>query len=89
MSEMEKLISSASLMQEGSLYDNQNIHILHHINQSIKAHFVYVCEKDYIVEDGQIIIIDEFSGRKCKVVAMGKVYQAIEAIFTLSFASMA
>ena len=80
MSEMEKLISSASLMQEGSLYDNQNIHILHHINQSIKAHFVYVCEKDYIVEDGQIIIIDEFSGRKMQGRRYGEgLHQAIEA----------
>jgi len=80
MSEMEKLISSANLMQDGSLYDNQNIHILHHINQSIKAHFVYLCEKDYIIEDGQVIIIDEFSGRKMQGRRYGEgLHQAIEA----------
>ena len=80
MTEMESIMKKSGLMAEGSLYDNTNIHLLHHINQSIRAHFVYEAEKDYIVEEGQVIIIDEFSGRKMQGRRFGEgLHQAIEA----------
>ncbi len=46
-----------------NLYDIENIEILHMVNQSLKAHTVYLKDKDYIVKDGKAIIVDEFTGR--------------------------
>ena len=46
-----------------NLYDIENIEILHMVNQSLKAHTVYLRDKDYIVKDGKAIIVDEFTGR--------------------------
>ena len=54
----EKLIDSHL-----SLYDVENMKIVHHINQALKAQYIYACDKDYIVKDGKIMIIDEFTGR--------------------------
>jgi preprotein translocase subunit SecA len=46
-----------------NLYDPRNIEILHHLNQSLKAHALFKKDVDYIVKDGQVIIVDEFTGR--------------------------
>ncbi|AEA33507.1 preprotein translocase subunit SecA [Hippea maritima] len=46
-----------------NLYDIENIEILHMVNQALKAHTVYLKDKDYIVKDGKAIIVDEFTGR--------------------------
>ncbi|MBM9513124.1 preprotein translocase subunit SecA [Desulfogranum marinum] len=46
-----------------NLYDPSNINQLHHINQALKAHFVFQCDVDYIVKNGQVVIVDEFTGR--------------------------
>ncbi|WP_022670611.1 preprotein translocase subunit SecA [Hippea alviniae] len=46
-----------------NLYDIENIEILHMVNQSLKAHTVYLRDRDYIVKDGKAIIVDEFTGR--------------------------
>ncbi|MBT5389927.1 MAG: preprotein translocase subunit SecA, partial [Alphaproteobacteria bacterium] len=60
----EKLIEEAGLIREGgTLYDANNISLVHHLNQAVKAHTLFEKDKDYIVKDGGVIIIDEFTGR--------------------------
>ncbi len=51
------------LMNVGNLYDSQNVEILHHINQALKAHVLFKRDQDYIVKENQVIIVDEFTGR--------------------------
>ncbi|MGQ9921682.1 MAG: preprotein translocase subunit SecA [Desulfobacca sp.] len=51
------------LIQVDNLYDPRNIEILHHLHQSLKAHALFRKDVDYIVKDGQVIIVDEFTGR--------------------------
>ncbi|MCK5219593.1 preprotein translocase subunit SecA, partial [bacterium] len=51
------------LMNVGNLYDSQNVEILHHINQALKAHALFKRDQDYIIKDNQVIIVDEFTGR--------------------------
>lgn len=51
------------IMKVGNLFDVKNIEILHHINQSLKAHALFSRDVDYVVKDGKVIIVDEFTGR--------------------------
>jgi preprotein translocase subunit SecA len=51
------------LLDADNLYDPRNIDKLHHINQALKAHFIFQRDVDYIVKDGQVVIVDEFTGR--------------------------
>ncbi|MDO8528009.1 MAG: preprotein translocase subunit SecA [Deltaproteobacteria bacterium] len=46
-----------------NLYDPQNINILHHVNQALRAHALYKIDVDYVVKDGKVLIVDEFTGR--------------------------
>ncbi len=59
---MEQALAAAGLMK-GSLYDIDNVTIVHHINQALKAHKLFQRDKDYIVKGSQVVIIDEFTGR--------------------------
>ena len=59
---MEKLLNAAGVMK-GSLYDIDNVTLVHHVNQALKAHKLFQRDKDYIVKGGQVVIIDEFTGR--------------------------
>jgi preprotein translocase subunit SecA len=52
------------LLQIENLYDPKNIEILHHVNQALRAHTTLERDSDYIVENGEVVIIDEFTGRK-------------------------
>src|SRR5262245_27700363 len=52
------------LLNVGNLYDPQNIEMLHHVTQALRAHTLYKRDVNYLVEDGKVIIIDEFTGRK-------------------------
>ncbi len=52
------------LLDIDNLYDPKNIEILHHVNQALRAHTTLVRDTDYIVENGEVVIIDEFTGRK-------------------------
>ncbi|MDR0550303.1 MAG: preprotein translocase subunit SecA [Deltaproteobacteria bacterium] len=52
-----------SLLGVQNLYDPANLDILHHVSQALKAHALFVRDKDYIVKDGQVVIVDEFTGR--------------------------
>lgn len=51
------------IMKVDNLFDVQNIEVLHHVNQSLKAHTLFTIDKDYVVKDGKVIIVDEFTGR--------------------------
>jgi preprotein translocase subunit SecA len=51
------------LLQVGNLYDPENIDLLHHIYQSLKAHHLYKLDVDYMIKDGEVVIVDEFTGR--------------------------
>ncbi|MEI8321113.1 MAG: preprotein translocase subunit SecA [Alphaproteobacteria bacterium] len=61
--QVEAWMKQADLLKSNSLYDAQNIALVHHVNQALKAHTLYQREKDYIVKDMKVIIIDEFTGR--------------------------
>ncbi|MDE2326502.1 MAG: preprotein translocase subunit SecA [Rhodospirillales bacterium] len=60
---VEQMLSEAGLLTEGNLYDVFNVSLVHHTNQSLRAHTLFTRDVDYIVKDGQVIIIDEFTGR--------------------------
>ena len=61
---IEQLLQGAGLLQSNSnLYDIQNMALVHHVNQALKAHHLFKRDVDYIVKNGKVIIIDEFTGR--------------------------
>ena len=63
-SNVEALLNGMGLLETGeSLYDPQNIRLMHHINAAIRAHKLFQKDVDYIVKDGDVIIVDEFTGR--------------------------
>ncbi|WP_407354108.1 preprotein translocase subunit SecA [Luteimonas sp. R10] len=60
----EELLRKAGILDaDESLYDPQNIHVVHHLNAAMRAHAIYQRDVDYIVRDGEVIIVDEFTGR--------------------------
>ncbi|MEO1202217.1 MAG: preprotein translocase subunit SecA, partial [Pseudomonadota bacterium] len=61
---VEKLMIDAGLLEAGeSLYDAANIRLVHHLNAALRAHAIYQKDVEYIVKDGEIVIVDEFTGR--------------------------
>ncbi len=60
---VETMLGEAGLMQEGNLYDFHNVTLVHHVNQSLRAHALFTRDVDYIVRDDKVVIIDEFTGR--------------------------
>jgi preprotein translocase subunit SecA len=61
---VERLLLKAGLLSEGeSLYDPANIRLMHHLTAALRAHGLFKREVDYIVKDGEVIIVDEFTGR--------------------------
>ncbi len=60
---LENLLREAGLLKGESLYDVENVAIVHHINNALKAHKLFSRDKDYIVRGDEIVIIDEFTGR--------------------------
>src|SRR5437016_4885736 len=63
MTRLEDKLRAADLLKGGSLYDVENVSVVHHINQGLKAHKLFHRDKDYIVRNGEVVIIDEFTGR--------------------------
>lgn len=57
------IIKVQEILNVGNLYDVKNIEILHHVNQSLRAHTLFKNEVDYVVREGKVIIVDEFTGR--------------------------
>jgi len=60
---IEDLLRENGLLIDGGLYDIQNISLVHHVNQALRAHKLFNRDSDYIVKDNKVIIIDEFTGR--------------------------
>ena len=76
----EKLLYSKNLIESQNLYAPENIGILHHINQALKANFLFTKDKDYLVKDNQVVIVDEFTGRMMEGRRFSDgLHQAIEA----------
>jgi preprotein translocase subunit SecA len=63
MEKMEQRLRGANLLKADSLYDVENVSVVHHINQALRAHKLFQRDKDYIVRNGEVVIIDEFTGR--------------------------
>ncbi len=77
---MEQVVRDAGMITEGTLYDIANISVLHHINQALRAHTLFERDKDYMVRDGKVIIIDEFTGRAMEGRRYSEgLHQALEA----------
>jgi preprotein translocase subunit SecA len=60
---LEQVLGAAGILKGAGLYDGGNITVVHHIQQALRAHTLFMKDKDYIVKDDQVIIIDEFTGR--------------------------
>ncbi|MCC6203857.1 MAG: preprotein translocase subunit SecA [Hyphomicrobiales bacterium] len=60
---VENMLRGAGLLKGESLYDVENVAMVHHVNNALKAHRLFTRDKDYIVRNGEIVIIDEFTGR--------------------------
>jgi preprotein translocase subunit SecA len=63
MEKMETLLREAGQLKGGTLYDAENVSVVHHVNQALRAHKLFQRDKDYIVRNGEVVIIDEFTGR--------------------------
>ncbi|HEX3673904.1 MAG TPA: preprotein translocase subunit SecA [Rhizomicrobium sp.] len=73
-------LREANLLETGDLYDIENINMLHHVNQAMKAHKLFLKDRDYIAKDGKVIIIDEFTGRMMEGRRFSEgLHQALEA----------
>ncbi|WP_203311283.1 preprotein translocase subunit SecA [Sphingomonas beigongshangi] len=59
----ERLLEAAGLLQGANLYDFENTQVVHHLNQALRANMMFKRDTDYIVKDGKVVIIDEFTGR--------------------------
>jgi len=77
----EMLVAGGHLDPDSAgLYDAANVSIVHHVNQALRANVLYTREKDYIVRDGEVILIDEFTGRMMQGRRLSEgLHQAIEA----------
>ncbi len=60
---VEQLLDEAGLLQNGNLYDYANVSLVHHVNQALRAHTMFQRDTDYMVHNGQVVIVDEFTGR--------------------------
>ena len=78
---VEEQFLAQGLMEEGqSLYDPESTTLVHHINNALRAHVLFKVEKDYIVRDGEVMLIDEFTGRMMSGRRLSDgLHQAIEA----------
>ena len=77
---VEQLLKSDGLLTEGGLYDVQNINLVHHVNQALRAHKLFGLDTDYIVKDDKVVIIDEFTGRMMEGRRFSEgLHQALEA----------
>ena len=63
LEKVEELLRKHNHLKEGGLYDINNVSIVHHTNQALKANFLFTKDVDYLVQDDKVLIIDEFTGR--------------------------
>ncbi len=77
---VEQMLRDAGVMTEGSLYDPLNVSVIHHVQQSLRAHTLFTRDVDYIVRQDQVVIIDEFTGRMMQGRRYSEgLHQALEA----------
>ncbi|MDA0663751.1 MAG: preprotein translocase subunit SecA [Proteobacteria bacterium] len=77
---IEQLLVDEGIIETGNLYDPQNISIVHHVNQALRAHTLFQADKDYIVANDKVVIIDEFTGRMMEGRRFSEgLHQALEA----------
>ena len=78
---LEEKLSALGLLPDGqTLYDPESATLVHHVSQALRAHVLFTREKDYIVRDGQVVLIDEFTGRMMTGRRLSDgLHQAIEA----------
>ncbi|MEM7598694.1 MAG: preprotein translocase subunit SecA [Pseudomonadota bacterium] len=78
---LEQVLHQQELLPEGqSLYDPESTTIVHHVNQGLRAHVMFLKDRDYIVRDGEVVLIDEFTGRMMTGRRLSEgLHQAIEA----------
>jgi preprotein translocase subunit SecA len=77
---IEKLLRASGLLRQGTLYDVQNVALVHHTNQALRAHKLFTRDVDYIVKDNKVVIIDEFTGRMMEGRRYSEgLHQALEA----------
>ena len=78
--QIEKILKDRGMLEGESLYDVENVTIVHHINQALKAHKIFYRDKDYIVKNNEVVLIDEFTGRMMDGRRLSEgLHQAIEA----------
>jgi preprotein translocase subunit SecA len=77
---VEELLRAADLLHGDTFYDVENVTIVHHVSQALRAHTLFQRDRDYIVKNGQVIIIDEFTGRMMEGRRYSEgLHQALEA----------
>jgi preprotein translocase subunit SecA len=77
---VESWLAKNGVMSEGGLYDIANVSLVHHVNQALRAHKLFQKDRDYIVKDNKVIIIDEFTGRMMEGRRYSEgLHQALEA----------
>ncbi len=77
---LERLLDEAGLLSGSSLYEMQNVSVVHHANQALRAHTLFRRDTDYIVKNGKVVIIDEFTGRMMEGRRYSEgLHQALEA----------
>ena len=77
---IEQLLIEAGLLKGDSLYDVENVSVVHHVQQALRAHKVFQRDRDYIVKNGEVVLIDEFTGRMMSGRRFSEgLHQALEA----------
>jgi preprotein translocase subunit SecA len=77
---IETILRERSLLKSGSLYDIGNVNLVHHVNQALRAHKLFTRDVDYMVKDGKVVIVDEFTGRMMEGRRWSEgLHQAVEA----------
>ena len=77
---VEEMLKEAGVLTEGNLYDIFNVSIIHHVQQSVRAHTLFAKDVDYIVRNDEVVIIDEFTGRMMQGRRYSEgLHQALEA----------
>ena len=77
---MEGLLKEAGIIAQGDLYDVHNVHVVHHLNQALRAHTLFHRDKEYLIKDRKVVLVDEFTGRMMEGRRLSEgLHQAIEA----------
>ncbi|GJL84582.1 MAG: protein translocase subunit SecA [Micavibrio sp.] len=77
---VENVLRETGLLEEGTMYDVQNINLVHHVNQALRANKLFHRDTDYIIKDNKVILIDEFTGRMMDGRRLSEgLHQALEA----------